>query len=106
MPSRFVLFVFCLFIPAVASAQTGQSVNSGVNSDAGTMTGPNIDVVNGINANGTPRQKSPGSSMTNGAGNSTMNPGITGVPIPPNQGLATPTLSGTAPPPPVGPATH
>jgi hypothetical protein len=65
-------------LAGVALAQSGGAVNSGVNSDAGSMSGPNIDVVNGINANGTPRQQSPGASMTNGAGNSTMIPGVAG----------------------------
>ncbi len=65
-------------LAGVALAQSGGGVNSGVNSDSGSMSGPNIDVVNGINANGTPRQQSPGASMTNGAGNSTMTPGVAG----------------------------
>ena len=53
-------------------------MNGGLNGDSGSMNGSNINVVNGINANGTPKQQSPGSSMTNGAGNSTMTPGVAG----------------------------
>ncbi|GLR67876.1 hypothetical protein GCM10010909_25570 [Acidocella aquatica] len=67
-----------LAFSGAALAQTGSNVNSGLNSDSHAMYGPNINVVNGINANGTPRQQSPGASMTNGAGNSTMTPGVTG----------------------------
>ena len=78
MFSRLAVLVFYLALGGSALAQTGNDVNSGVGSNAGSMTGPNIDVVNGTNANGTPRQQSPGSSMTVGAGNSTMLPGITG----------------------------
>jgi hypothetical protein len=37
----------------------------------------------GTNPNGTPRQLLPGASMTNGAGNGTMTPGITGGSIQP-----------------------
>lgn len=73
-----------------AWAQTGNGVNSGLNSDGGAMSGPNINRVNGINANGTPRQQLPGSSMTNGAGNSTMTPGV----VPPTVTVA-PTINGT-----------
>jgi hypothetical protein len=68
----------CFVLPSAALAQTGGAVNGGLNSNSGSMMGPNINVVNGINANGTPRQQSPGASMTNGAGNSTMTPGVTG----------------------------
>lgn len=71
-----------------ASAQTGGNVNQGLNSDNGALGGPTIDRVSGINANGTPRQTLPGASMTNGAGNSTMTPSVSG---------ATPTVHGTAP---------
>jgi hypothetical protein len=77
MQRLLVFNIICLF-PLAAAAQTGSSVNSGLNSDSGSMMGPNINVVNGINANGTPRQQSPGSSMTNGAGNSSMTPGVAG----------------------------
>jgi hypothetical protein len=99
--------VFFCAMPLAAHAQVGSSVNGGLNGDSGSMNGPNINVVNGINANGTPRQQSPGSSMTNGAGNSTMTPGVAG-----NGGLsgapsspATGTTNGTAKtaPPPNGP---
>jgi hypothetical protein len=65
---------------AGALAQGFSSVNGGVNSDGGAMTGPLVNRVNGINANGTPRQQGPGASMTNGAGNSYMTPGVTGSP--------------------------
>ncbi|OYV24384.1 MAG: hypothetical protein B7W99_02615 [Rhodospirillales bacterium 20-58-10] len=80
MFSRFAALAFylALALGGTALAQTGNDVHAGVGSNAGSMTGPNIDVVNGTNANGTPRQQSPGSSMTVGAGNSTMLPGITG----------------------------
>ncbi len=61
-----------------ALAQVGNSVNGDLNSDSGAMSGANINRVNGMNANGTPRQQDPGSSMTNGAGNSTMTPNVTG----------------------------
>jgi len=95
----------CFSMPFAAFAQTGGAVNGGLNSDSGSMMGPNINVVNGINANGTPRQQSPGSSMTNGAGNSTMTPGVTGgaggsiaiVPSAPGSGTTTGTVK-TAPP--------
>lgn len=73
-----------------AWAQTGNAVNSGLNSDGGAMSGPNINRVNGINANGTPMQQSPGSSMTNGAGNSTMTPGV----VPPTVTVK-PTINGS-----------
>ncbi len=96
---RFAVLAFYLALGGTALAQTGNDVNSGVGSNAGSMSGANIDVVNGTNANGTPRQQSPGSSMTVGAGNSTMLPGITGgvsanakVPLPT---VTTGTTSGT-----------
>jgi len=73
-----LMAVFFCAIPLAAHAQVGSAVNGGLNGDSGSMNGPNINVVNGINANGTPRQQSPGSSMTNGAGNSTMTPGVAG----------------------------
>jgi hypothetical protein len=100
--SRWLLAAtFCLCLPSLAAAQqVGSDVRSGLNADSGSMNGPNIDVVNGINANGTPRQLSPGASMTNGAGNSTMTPGVTGGSIaPPGQnappkGFTIPTLNG------------
>jgi hypothetical protein len=72
--------VFCFGVSSVAVAQVGNGVSGDFNSDNGAMSAPNINRVNGINANGTPRQQSPGSSMTVGAGNSTMTPGVTGVP--------------------------
>lgn len=70
-------FIYVAFASA-AFAQTGNGVGSGLGSNAGTMSGPNIDTVNGTNANGTPMSQSPGASMTVGAGNSDMLPGITG----------------------------
>ena len=92
---------FCLFLPSLAAAQqVGGEVSSGINGNSGSMFGPNIDMVNGTNANGTPRQLLPGASMTNGAGNSTMTPGITGGPITPirpvapPKGITIPTLNG------------
>ena len=63
---------------SVALAQTANGVSGDLNSDGGAMSGANINRVNGINANGTPRQQDAGASMTNGAGNSTMTPGVTG----------------------------
>ena len=65
-------------ISTAALAQTGSDVKSGINSDSHAMYGPGVNVVNGVNANGTMRQQSPGSSMTNGAGGATMTPGVTG----------------------------
>ena len=88
-----------LAFSGAALAQTGSNVNSGLNSDSHAMYGPNINVVNGINANGTPRQQSPGASMTNGAGNSTMTPGVAGTrksktaPVP-KITITKPTISG------------
>jgi len=76
---------------AAHAQQSGNAVNSGINSDGGAMSGAGINRVNGINANGTPRQQSPGSSMTNGAGNSTMTPGITGTAP---AGTVTPQING------------
>jgi hypothetical protein len=94
---------FCLCLPSLAAAQQiGGDVRTGVNGNSGSMFGPNIDMVNGTNANGTPRQLLPGASMTNGAGNSTMTPGITGgsitpnAPVAPPTGIAIPTLNGQA----------
>ncbi len=72
-----IALVFCV-LPLAATAQVGSAVNGGLNADSGSMNGANINIVNGINANGTPKQQSPGSSMTNGAGNSTMTPGVAG----------------------------
>jgi hypothetical protein len=99
--SRWLLAAtFSLCIPGLAAAQqVGNAVNSGLNADSGSMNGPGINIVNGINANGTPRQQSPGASMTNGAGNSTMTPGVTGAPgatgqTTPPPGITTPTLNG------------
>jgi hypothetical protein len=94
----FIAIILCV-LPVLAIAQTGSAVNGGLNADSGSMNGANINVVNGINANGTPRQQSPGSSMTNGAGNSTMTPGVAGngggtiAAVPP--GTATGNASGT-----------
>lgn len=77
------------FFTTAAPAQEMGGVNGGANSDNGVLYGPNINRVNGINANGTPRQQDPGASMTNGAGNSTMTPGVTG-PVGGNSGLSKP----------------
>ncbi|HTJ88966.1 MAG TPA: hypothetical protein VL356_02140 [Acidocella sp.] len=66
-----------------ALAQTGGEVYGGLNSDGGAMYGASIHRVLGTNPNGTPRQLLPGASMTNGAGNSTMTPGITGGSVQP-----------------------
>jgi hypothetical protein len=62
----------------IALAQVG-GVNGGLNSDNGAMYGAAINRVNGINANGTPRQQDPGASMTNGAGTGAMTPNVTGA---------------------------
>ena len=102
--SRWFLAVCLAFGMAgsAAAQQIGGEVNGGLNSDGGAMYGPNINRVLGTNPNGTPRQLSPGASMTNGAGNSTMTPGVTGGSItpPPLRGLprgyATPTINGQA----------
>ena len=83
------LFGVLGLIAANAKAQEMTGVNGGLNSDTGSMTGATINRVNGINANGTPRQQDPGASMTNGAGNSTMTPGVTG-PVGGNSGLSAP----------------
>ncbi len=61
-----------------ALAQVG-GVNGGLNSDNGALSGGDINRVNGINANGTPRQQDPGASMTNGAGTGAMTPNVTGA---------------------------
>jgi hypothetical protein len=70
-----------------AIAQDLAGVNGGLNSDNGAISGATINRVNGMNANGTPRQQNAGASMTNGAGNSYMTPGVTG-PIGGNSGLS------------------
>ncbi len=88
-----------------ACAQTGSNVRSGLSSNGGTISAPNVNTVNGINPNGTPRETSPGASMTVGAGNSTMIPGIAGgangppITTPngaPPAGIAVPTINGQA----------
>ena len=87
---------------SAAAQQVGNEVYGGLNSDGGAMYGPDINRMPGTNANGTPRQMLPGASMTNGAGNSTMTPGIAGgsVQPPPILGLlhgyAIPTINGQA----------
>jgi len=78
-----------------AAAQEIGGVNGDVNSNNGVLSGPTINRVNGINANGTPRQQDAGASMVNGAGNSYMTPGVTGPtpgvgPITGNSGLSAP----------------
>ena len=81
MPAwRTSLLALALFCGAngVAMAQVG-GVNGGLNSDNGAITGGDINRVNGINANGTPRQQDPGASMTNGAGTGAMTPNVTGA---------------------------
>ncbi len=90
---RTTMVILSLVFAAPALAQTGNAVGSGLGSNGDSMSGPNIDVVNGTNANGTPRQQSPGSSMTVGAGNSTMLPGITGA-SPGATKLPPPTVNG------------
>ncbi len=79
---------------SAAVAQGIGGVDGGLNSNNGVLSGATINRVNGINANGTPRQQDPGASMVNGAGNSTMTPGVTGS-VTGNSGLSKP---GTVPP--------
>jgi hypothetical protein len=62
----------------IALAQVG-GVSGGLNSDNGAISGGDINRVNGMNANGTPRQQDPGASMTNGAGTGAMTPNVTGA---------------------------
>jgi hypothetical protein len=105
---RYLAILLCLCAPGLAAAQVGNGVNMGLNGDSDSMSGPAIDMVNGTNANGTPRQLLPGASMTNGAGNSYMTPGVTGGPVVPPRIFAPPTIitaptlqgqtGGTAPP--------
>ena len=83
-----------LLFADAAVAQDLMGVNGGVNSNSGALYGPTINRVNGINPNGTPRQLNPGASMTNGAGNSYMLPGVTG----PVGGYSKQTRPGTIPP--------
>lgn len=52
-----------------ALAQSAGGAGGGMDSNSRSMSGPNIDVDNGIMANGTPKQQSPGVSMTNGPAN-------------------------------------
>jgi len=93
-----------IILGGIAEAQTGGDVNQGLNSDGGAMSGANIDRTPGMNANGTPKQLSPGASMTDGAGNSTMTPGLTGPvggtgsPTPPPVIITKPTINGQASP--------
>ncbi|HEY1857378.1 hypothetical protein [Acidocella sp.] len=103
MPRWFLAVFLSLGMAGSAAAQqVGAEVNGGLNSDGGAMYGATINRVLGTNPNGTPRQVSPGASMTNGAGNSTMTPGIAGgsVEPPPIRGLlhgyAIPTINGQA----------
>jgi len=86
------VWLCCSGAGMAGAQQVGNAVNSGLNSDAGTMSGPNINRVAGTNTNGTPRQQLPGSSMTNGAGNGTMTPEVTGTQ--PAHGIVIPTING------------
>jgi hypothetical protein len=70
-------------LPGAALAQSVGGTGSGMNSNNGAMSGANITVDNGINANGTPKQQSPGVSMTNG-------PSPSGAAMPNDDGMATP----------------
>jgi len=99
------LLALAILAAGSAAAQTGGDVNQGLNSDGGAMSGATIDRTPGMNANGTPKQLSPGSSMTDGAGNSTMTPGLTG-PVGGPAGssapplvITKPTINGQASPP-------
>jgi hypothetical protein len=77
------------FAASGALAQSAGGTGGGMNSNSRSMSGPNIDVDNGIMANGTPKQQSPGVSMTNG---------------PANAGAPSATLNGDGTPQPGGPA--
>lgn len=99
--SRWFLAAALSLAPSLALAQSGSAVGSGIGSNQNSMTGPNIDTANGINANGTPKSQSPGASMTVGAGNSTMIPGTAGGTTTqpailggPPTGTVTPTING------------
>jgi hypothetical protein len=100
MSRWFLAVCLALGMAGNALAQVGGEVNGGLNSDGGAMYGANINRVLGTNPNGTPRQLLPGASMTNGAGNSTMIPGVAGGSIqpPPIRGLphgyAIPSING------------
>lgn len=70
--SRFVyaaVFASSLALGGAAWAQNGAGTGSGMDSNSRSMSGPNINVDNGILANGTPKQQEPGESMTNGPSN-------------------------------------
>jgi hypothetical protein len=98
MSRRWVGFFFAslsfgmVAVTGAATAQEMLGVNGGANSNNGALYGPIINRVNGTNRNGTPRQQNPGASMTNGAGNSYMTPGVTGPinPVSPGPGTIPP----------------
>ncbi len=92
MSRWFLVAVFMLGGGGLASAQVQFGVNDGLNSNGGAMSGATINRVLGNNPNGTPRQQSPGSSMTNGAGYATMTPGVTGGSVKSGSGLAPPKI--------------
>jgi hypothetical protein len=75
--SRFILSAalgLSLAIPGAALAQSAGGAGSGMDSNNRSMSGANLNVDNGINANGTPKQQSPGVSMSNGpASSGTLN---------------------------------
>jgi hypothetical protein len=72
------LYCGAAFGSGTALAQDLTGASGGLNSNNGALSGATINRVNGINANGTPRQQEGGASMTNGAGNSYMTPGVSG----------------------------
>jgi hypothetical protein len=51
-----------------------------MDSNSRSMSGANLSVDNGINANGTQKQQSPGVSMTNGPSTSGVSAGAPGTP--------------------------
>jgi hypothetical protein len=64
--------------PGTALAQSVGGTGSGMDSNARSMSGPNLNVDNGINADGTPKQQSPGVSMTNGPTSGAMSGTLNG----------------------------
>jgi hypothetical protein len=76
----------------LALAQSVGGTGSGMNSNARSMSGPNISVDNGINANGTPKQQSPGVSMTNGPTSSGVSGTLNGDGTPQSGGAASTTI--------------
>jgi hypothetical protein len=87
-----------LVTSSAALAQTVGGSGAGMNDDNGSMTGANIDNVNGTNANGIPFSQAPGASMTNGPkDNTVLSTQDSGHTLPPN-GIAIPTVHATTTP--------